>query len=166
MRMTFIILLLSLFALLQACSAEKEPPQSPDSAAENAPVEEELVWLTEYNQALKTAAEQGRPVFIDFTGSDWCHWCIKLDKEVFSQPEFKAYAREKLVLLKLDFPRSIPQSPAVKAANQALAEKYNIEGYPTIVLTDASGNEIQRTGYQAGGAQKYVAHLQNLLSTE
>ena len=166
MRMTLIILLLSLFTLLQACSAEKEPPKTADAAAEETPVEQELVWLTDYSQALKTAADLNRPVFIDFTGSDWCGWCIKLDKEVFSQPEFQAYARENLVLLKLDFPRNFPQSPAVKAANQALAEKYSIEGYPTIVLTDASGNELQRTGYQDGGAGKYVAHLQELLSKE
>jgi protein disulfide-isomerase len=50
--------------------------------------------------------------------SDWCGWCIRLDKEVFSQPEFVDYAKENVVLVKLDFPRDKPQSDAEKKQNE------------------------------------------------
>ncbi len=123
---------------------------------------EEKLWLTDFDQALKVAAEKKLPVLVDFTGSDWCGWCIRLDKEVFSQDAFKAYAKEHLVLLKLDFPRKkLPKEQAEK--NQALSERFKIRGFPTIVLVDADGREKARTGYKAGGAEAYVAHLKALL---
>ena len=120
-------------------------------------------WSTDYTAALKQAKESGRPVLVDFTGSDWCGWCIKLDKEVFSQQAFKDYAKDNLVLLQLDFPRAKPQTDEVKKQNQELAGKFGIRGYPTIVLVDSEGKELARTGYQAGGAEKYVEHLKKLL---
>lgn len=121
------------------------------------------LWLTDYDQALKVAAEKKLPVLVDFTGSDWCGWCIRLDKEVFSQDAFKAYAKENLVLVKLDFPRrkNLPKEEA--ARNQELAGKFGIQGFPTIVLLGADGQEKARTGYQPGGAKAYVEHLKGLL---
>ncbi len=123
-------------------------------------------WITDYQLALQYAAELKRPVLINFTGSDWCGWCKKLSKEVFTQDAFVNYAKDNLVLLKIDFPQSIPQTQAEKDANSALAKKYAVQGYPTIVLVDEKGTELQRTGYQYGGAEKYVTHLQELLKTE
>lgn len=119
-------------------------------------------WLTDFEQAKKSAAENNRPILVDFSGSDWCGWCIKLDKEVFSKEEFKKYATDNLVLLLVDFPRRKEQSAEQKRANNALAEKYNIEGFPTVLLLDAKGNELARTGYRPGGAGEYVKHLMDL----
>jgi len=120
------------------------------------------LWMTDLGQAKIQAAEKGIPILIDFTGSDWCGWCIRLDKEVFSKAEFQDYAKVSLVLLKIDFPRKkLPEAEA--AANQALAKKYGIQGYPTIVLADAEGKELARTGYRPGGPQAYVEHLKGLL---
>ncbi len=121
------------------------------------------LWLTDYDQALKVAAEKQRPVLVDFTGSDWCGWCIRLDKEVFSQEGFKSYARENLVLLKLDFPRRIKLPKEEADRNQALAGKFGVQGFPTIVLLGPDGQEKARTGYRAGGAEAYVEHLKGLL---
>jgi len=121
-------------------------------------------WLTDYDQALAVAKEQKRPVLINFTGSDWCSWCMKLSKEVFTQDAFINYAKGNLVLLKLDFPRSLPQTPEEKAANEKKAREYGVNGFPTIVLVDANGKELNRTGYQPGGAEAYVKHLQDLLN--
>jgi protein disulfide-isomerase len=124
---------------------------------------QEVKWLDNYDQAIKIAKEKKIPILINFTGSDWCGWCIKLDKEVFSKKDFASYATKNLVMLKLDFPKNIKQSEEMKKANRALADKFKIEGFPTIVLINSDGKEINRTGYQEGGEKKYIEHLNSLL---
>jgi thioredoxin-related protein len=121
-------------------------------------------WMTDFEAAKAQAAEKGKPMLVDFTGSDWCGWCIKLKKEVFSQDAFQSYAEDALVLVEIDFPRSKEQSDEVKAQNEALAKKYGIRGFPTILLLSPEGELIGRTGYQPGGAAKYVAHLKEVLA--
>jgi len=123
-------------------------------------------WVTNYDLALQYAKELKRPVLINFTGSDWCSWCIKLSKEVFTEGAFLAYAKDNLVLLKLDFPRKKQLPKAEQDINNALASDFNVEGFPTIVLVDASGKEINRTGYQPGGPEQYIIHLKGLLKPE
>ena len=123
----------------------------------------ELKWLASIDDAKKEAAARKVPILVDFSGSDWCGWCIRLDNEVFSKPAFKEYAGKHLVLLLLDYPRSKPQTDEVKRQNRELAEQFGIEGYPTVVLLDANGKELARTGYQRGGAEAYVEHLKKLL---
>jgi len=118
-------------------------------------------WLTDLDEAKKVAAKEKKDILVDFTGSDWCGWCIKLKKEVFDLPAFEA-ATKKFVLVELDFPNKKPQSDELKAKNRAAQQKYGITGFPTILLMDAQGEVYARTGYQAGGAEKYVAHLQEL----
>ena len=121
-------------------------------------------WLTDYTLALHFAKESGKPVLINFTGSDWCPWCFRLRDEVFSQDAFINYAKENLILLMIDFPM-YKELPAEQVkANNALQEKYKIEGYPTVVLINAEGKEIARTGYREGGAENYVTHLKELLA--
>ena len=122
-----------------------------------------LPWLTSYPEALAAAKAGHKPVLVDFTGSDWCVWCMRLEKEVFSKPEFAAWAKDNVVLLKLDFPRNLPQSAAVKQMNAELAEKYKVEGFPTLLLLDETGKEKARTGYKRLPASAYVKHLENLL---
>lgn len=122
----------------------------------------EANWLTNYDEAVKQAASENKPIVMDFTGSDWCGWCIKLDKEVFAQPEFVKYAKENLVLLKLDFPRKkqLPQSE--KAQNEKLSEKYKIQGFPTIIVLDSKAKQIGRLGYKKGGASNWIASLEEI----
>lgn len=121
-------------------------------------------WMTNFEAAKAKAKAENKPILVDFTGSDWCGWCIKLDKEVFTKAPFKEYAAENLILLEIDFPRKKEQSAEQKAQNEALAEKYGIRGFPTILLLDAEGKVIERTGYQRGGAENYVTHLKGLLA--
>ncbi len=123
---------------------------------------DEATWLTDFKKAEKQAAAENKPLVLDFTGSDWCGWCIRLDKEVFSQKEFVDYAKENLVLVKLDFPRSKPQSAAEKKQNQELAQKYEVRGYPTIVVLDSKGKQLGELGYQKGGAAKWIASLEKV----
>ena len=123
-------------------------------------------WITDFEAAKKQATELKRPILADFSGSDWCGWCIRLDKEVFSQKAFQAYAATNLVLFLADFPARKPQPETLAAQNKKLAEQYRIEGYPTVLLLDASGKELARTGYQRGGAEAYVEHVKGLLKTQ
>jgi len=127
-------------------------------------VAESGLWQADYDAALKQAATENKYVLVDFSGSDWCGWCIKLEKEVFSQPEFNAYAKENLILVLLDFPKSKPQTPEQKAKNQALAEKYGIEGFPTVLILNPQGKVIKRTGYQPGGPTAYVEMIKGVIA--
>lgn len=122
------------------------------------------VWQTDYEKAAAQAAKENKYMLLDFTGSDWCIWCIRLQKEVFSQEEFKTYAADKLVLVLLDFPREKRQSEAEKKQNKELMEKYEVKGYPTIVILSPKGDLVAKTGYRRGGAAKYVEHLQALIA--
>jgi protein disulfide-isomerase len=122
---------------------------------------ESLAWQTDYAAAQSAAAQQNKYILLDFTGSDWCPYCIKMDKEVFAKPAFSTFAGQKLVLVKLDFPRKANQSPAEKSQNQELAKKYSIEGFPTYVLLDPSGKEVRRqVGYLEGGPEAFISWAQ------
>jgi protein disulfide-isomerase len=122
----------------------------------------EAEWLTDLPKAQAKAKSENKLVMLDFTGSDWCGWCIRLNKEVFSQSDFKEYAKKNLVLVEVDFPRGKKQSEEQKKANQALQAKYNIKGYPTIIVLDGSGNKIGELGYQPGGPKAFIASLEKL----
>ncbi len=124
-----------------------------------------VTWLTDFGAAKRAAAERQVPILADFSGSDWCGWCKKLDREVFSQAAFTQYAAGNLVLFLADFPRGKEQTDEVKAQNSLLAKEYGVQGFPTVLLLDADGNELARTGYRKGGPEEYVAHL-NELATE
>ena len=121
-------------------------------------------WTDNFEEAKAKAKAENRFMLLDFTGSDWCGWCIKLDKEVFSKEAFKAYAKDNLVLFLADFPQRTAQSDALKEQNQGLAKKYGIQGFPTVLLLKADGTLIEQTGYQRGGPEKYVEHLKGLLT--
>lgn len=117
-------------------------------------------WLTDFEAAKKQAAAEKKDILVDFTGSDWCGWCIKLDKEVFSTPAFKA--QKDFVLVSLDFPRRKEIPADQKAKNEALMRQWGVRGFPTIILTNAKGEAYARTGYQPGGPEKYLPHLAEL----
>lgn len=119
-------------------------------------------WPTDFPVALKQAKAQRKLVLVNFTGSDWCPWCQKLQREVFSTPEFQQYAKEHLVLLEIDFPQRKPQSEALKQQNKELADRYHIEGFPTIVLLDPEGQEIASLGYMPGGPKPFLDKLDQL----
>jgi protein disulfide-isomerase len=119
-------------------------------------------WSEEYDKALAQAKADKKLVLLDFTGSDWCGWCIKLDKEVFSQAEFGEYAKKNLVLVELDFPRSKEQSKEIKAQNAKLQAQFKIEGYPTIIVLNSEGKKVGELGYQPGGPKAFIAELDKL----
>jgi thioredoxin-related protein len=119
-------------------------------------------WVTDFEAAKKTAAESRKDLLLDFTGSDWCGWCIKLNEEVFSKEPFKAGTKDKFVMVELDFPQKKELDAKLKEQNEALQKKFKVQGFPTIMLCDATGKPYAKTGYQSGGPEKYVAHLNDL----
>jgi thioredoxin-related protein len=121
-----------------------------------------LEWLTDAPAALRKAREENKVVMLDFTGSDWCGWCMRLKSEVFDQPQFASFAQANLVLVEVDFPRHTSLAPAEQAANNALQRKYKIAGYPTIVLLNASGDEVGRAGYLPGGPGAFIRELEKV----
>jgi hypothetical protein len=114
-------------------------------------------WGDNYKEALATAAKENKKVLLDFTGSDWCGWCIRLKKETFDQPAFKDYADKNLVLVEVDFPQGKTLSNAVKMQNSSLQEQYQVQGFPTIVLLYPDGKVIkQQSGYIQGGPKGFI----------
>ena len=120
-------------------------------------------WMTDFAAAKKKAKDEKRMVLMDFTGSDWCPPCKALKKNVLSSAPFLDYARKNLVLVEVDFPRSKPQSDALKRANSALQDKFNVEAFPTIVVLDSAGRELsKKAGYGGEDPAEFIAALEKL----
>ena len=124
-------------------------------------------WQTDFTTAKQIAAKQDKPIILVFQGSDWCAPCIKLDKEVWSTPEFKSYAKDHFVMLQADFPRKKANSlaPEQQEKNNQLAEKYNQNGYfPFVVILDENGKVLGETGYQKMQPKEYIKLLNSFKS--
>ena len=121
-------------------------------------------WHADFDAAAALAKRQGKDLLVDFLGSDWCHWCIKLDEEVFSHESWRVGVANDYVLVALDFPNSEEAKSKVPnpARNRELVNKYGVRGYPTVLLMTPEGEVFGRTGYQAGGPEKYLKHMAEL----
>ncbi|MCK6447913.1 MAG: thioredoxin family protein [Planctomycetes bacterium] len=121
-------------------------------------------WIADFDKAVETAKAQKKDLFVDFTGSDWCGWCKKLDAEVFSKSEFLDAVQKDYVLVSLDFPRAeeVKKKVPNPQRNDELAQKYGIQGFPTVLLMTVDGEVFAQTGYQAGGPVKYVESLASM----
>jgi thioredoxin-related protein len=125
---------------------------------------EKSFWIRDYKKALDQAKRENKFLFIDFTGSDWCGWCTKLNEEVFSTDYFKIEIQRNFIPVEIDFPRYAPVSEAQKAINSKLAEKYEVSGYPTIILADSDEVVFGRTGYKDGGPEDYISHIMSMVN--
>jgi thioredoxin-related protein len=140
----------------------KKTDQTPPAAKENDANVVSADWMTDFEMAKKKAVNEGKDLLINFTGSDWCGWCIRLDEEVFSQQVFVSEAPTRFVLVKIDFPRKTSLPSKLKKQNDRLAKDFQIQGFPTIILADSTGKPYAKTGYQEGGAMAYLQHLAQL----
>ncbi len=125
-----------------------------------------VTWLTDLDAAKAIALKEGKPVLVDFTGSDWCPPCKALHKNVFESAEFAAEA-SKYVLVELDYPRTIPQSPELKAKNRELQQQFGISGFPTVLLIDAKSGDVfgKTVGFSGGSAKDYLGKLAGFKNT-
>ncbi len=154
MKAPFLLLLASLLGAVPALA------QAPGSAPA-------LAWTTDLPAALAQAQATQRPVLVVFSGSDWCKPCMLLKREVFDQPEFAAFAQDKFVLARFDFPRNRKNqvSAAQTKLNEDAAARLNQEGtFPAVVLLSPAGQVLARTGYRPGGAAAYDTYLSQLLT--
>jgi thioredoxin-related protein len=102
-------------------------------------------------------------VLMDFNGSDWCPPCKALRKNVLNTQAFLDFAKNNLVLVDVDFPNYKQQTEELKRANRALANRYKIEGYPTVIVLSSDGKELKKLdGYDGQNAKDFVAELQKL----
>lgn len=121
-----------------------------------------LAWMDNLPAAKAKAQAENKKILVNFTGSDWCGWCVRLRREVFTRRDFAAYATNKLVLVEIDFPRAKPQSQEQKRTNEALAARFQVEGFPTVLLLDSYGRQLGRTGYVPGGASAFLAEVEKI----
>ncbi|MDE0915456.1 MAG: thioredoxin family protein [Planctomycetota bacterium] len=121
-------------------------------------------WVADYDEAVQLAKKQGKHLFVDFTGSDWCGWCIRLHDEVFDHDEFLTPMNKDYILVSLDFPNSAEIKAKVPnpQRNAALAQMHAVAGYPTVLLMTPDGLVYGRTGYEPGGPEAYVKHVTEL----
>jgi len=118
----------------------------------------DVKWTEDYKAALEQAKKDKKMVLLDFTGSDWCGPCISLHDKVLSSPEFAKWAKERFVLVTLDYPSEKKQTDAVKKQNAELKDKYKIQGYPTVILLNAEEKEVARTlGYGGQVPAEWIA---------
>ena len=127
-------------------------------------------WLLNFDKAAELSMKTGKPILANFTGSDWCGWCIRLKKEVFVTPAFKKWAKENVILLELDYPRRTPQTEEIKKQNRELQQFFKVRGYPTLHMFNvgiADGKTqitaLGKMGYLAGGPTPWIANANKYL---
>ncbi|MCF7561029.1 thioredoxin family protein [Sabulilitoribacter multivorans] len=138
----------------------------------NGTAQEKLTWHTDMNKAFDIATKENKTLLLFFTGSDWCGWCIRLQKEVLKTPDFEKWAKDKVVLVELDFPRRTPQDNNLKIQNYQMQKMFNVNGYPTVFFAKpektAEGkknlNTLGRTGYVRGGPEKWLEVANNIVA--
>ena len=153
MKTTFFLLFIVLFSA--NLSAQKE----------------QLTWFTDLNEASKISAKTNKPLMLFFTGSDWCGWCVRLQKEVFLTDDFKKWAAESVILVDVDFPKDkSKQSVALQNQNNLLARQYEVRGYPTVWFVAAAGSagnyqysKLGQSGYMAGGPSVWTSNANGFL---
>ena len=128
--------------------------------------EDDGIWTVNMDFAKKIAKEKDLKLLILFTGSDWCHWCKLLNEEVFSKDAFQQEVVKMFVPVKLDFPSAVKFPEAVRKSYEAEMKKYDVRGYPTVVLTDCDGNAFAVTGYQPGGEEAYLSSLKSSIQSK
>ncbi len=119
------------------------------------------LWGDDFPTVLKQAQAEKKLVLLNFTGSDWCEWCMKFDQEVLVTDHFTRYAAKNLVLLKADFPHQTPQDETLKRNNAALQKTFHVNAFPTYILLNANGDELGRqAGYLPGGPDAFIKELE------
>ena len=180
----FLFILLST-ATLQACSQQPAttkttatPSTTSGQTQTTAPApaatsyaSEKEGWLVDLDQAYAVSVKEKKPILANFTGSDWCGWCKKLDADVFSKPEFQEWAKKNVVLLELDFPRRKQIPSKNQQQNAAMQQALGITGYPTIWLLTLTKDEVNgkfqvnpmgKTGYTQS-PQQFIATIEGYM---
>ena len=132
--------------------------------------QKEPKWYTDVETAINISVKFEKPLFFFFTGSDWCGWCIRLQREVFFTPEFKTWANANVILVELDFPRKKQLDPKTQQQNRKLGQIFGVRGYPTIWFVTpeikdekVNFNRLGSQGYVAGGPKAWLAGANRII---
>jgi thioredoxin-related protein len=133
--------------------------------------QEDLTWHTDMAKASELSLKEKKPLMLFFTGSDWCGWCIRLQKEVFKKEEFTKWAKQNVILVELDFPKRTAQEEVLKQQNYQMQQIFQVKGYPTVWLVNpektAEGkinlSALGSTGYVAGGPEKWLEGVNSII---
>lgn len=136
--------------------------------------QEGLTWHTDLSKASELSIKEKKPLMLFFTGSDWCGWCIRLQKEVFKTDEFTKWAKENVILVELDFPKRTPQDEATRLQNFNLQKTFQVRGYPTVWFVNPQLQEENKmnldalgsTGYVAGGPEKWLEGANSIIKNK
>ena len=150
------------FATLSGCGRKSDVADDSLSNSKQSEAPTRAGWLTSYEQGQQEAQASNKLILLDFTGSDWCGWCKLLDQEVFSKPQFKEYASKNLVLVEIDFPKRKKMSEEARSQNLQLAYRYQVQGFPTIVVLNGDGKKVGEFGYMEGGAPAFIAQIERI----
>jgi thioredoxin-related protein len=137
----YIMLLAVLLAIPMLSMVHARQTNQQDEKTSSAEEKDGLTWYTDLNEVHQLNQETGKPIFGFFTGSDWCGWCMKLQRDVFKKEAFVTWASEKVILMELDFPKRKKQAEELKKQNQGMQQAFRITGYPTVWLFNTSVNE-------------------------
>jgi len=168
MKCLYFGLVAALVAVGTACVKQGDGEQRPETetAAETASAAKVSKsvpkgWIEDFDLAKSQAKKDGKLVFVAVSGSDWCHWCVKLEEETYSRPEFVDKAKEKFVLVMIDNPRNAEiLSDLARKQNRPLTEKLNVDGFPCGIVCRADGTEVGRiSGYRPGGPAAYLQEM-------
>ncbi len=165
--MKHFLLLLLCASVFQACSQSSTTTPAKTTTPTEAPkpaayASAKAGWLVDLDEAYAISQKEGKPILANFTGSDWCGWCKKLDADVFSKPEFQDWAKKNVVLLELDFPRRMQIPQKNRDQNAGMQQALGITGYPTVwvldLTKDAASGKYQvkglgKTGYTPTASQ-------------
>jgi protein disulfide-isomerase len=139
--------------------------QQPQSGVSQQPANQ-IQWYTNYNEALKVAKQNNKPVLLFFTGSDWCGWCKKMMQEIFSSPEFTQTLGNSFVFIEIDFPMNKKLAPEIAQQNNQLKQENGVTGYPTVIIKKYVNDNltfVAETGYRPGGGKAYADYLNQLM---
>ena len=133
----------------------------------NAQTTVNLKWENDMNTCIQQSMSSKKPIMLFFTGSDWCGWCMRLQKEVFQTPEFSAWAEQNVILMEVDFPRKSVLPENIKQQNNQLQASFAVRGYPTVFFVNptvgadgkVSLNSLGQTGYQQGGPNSWITSV-------
>lgn len=153
---SLLALLVMGFAPLYAAPTDQAAPTTAKATT--------IRWYTNYQEAAAAAKKDSKPMLLFFTGSDWCGWCKKMEKEIFESPDFIKDSGNAFIFVDLDYPMNKKLSPELTQQNTALKKQYGVTGYPTIVILDSKGNFMSESGYRPGGGKAYSAYLKQLMS--
>ena len=125
---------------------------------------QELNWYTDIAKATEASLNENKPMMLFFTGSDWCGWCTKLQKDVLKKDEFFIWATNNVILVELDFPKRTPQDEAIKLQNQKLMQNFSVQGFPTCWVVNPIKDDDNKVNLQGLGSLGYDKSVTNWIT--